>query len=395
MRKETHHLEFSLQSYKGDLSSVKYNDLDEQQLEQSLNKIRAPKLMRPRRRSSEGRSSALALHRPMFEPPKPPMFFLSLLWRKSSSPVGKREIRQGDPISPMLFVLAMEVLSLSLGNAVSNSPSFKFHWRCNKLSITHLAFADDLLLFSFGNLASVTVLHNVLTRFLQWSGLSINCSKSHVFFSGVDNQTKVAILNLLLFDAGVLPLTYLGLPLTSSAISATDCQSLVQKITLELYCSNPSSTLSKLIGLKHSSYPKKSLNKPKNNGGLGFDCIDIANRVAGLNHIWKLCAKKNSLWVNWTYKYLIKNKNFWTVKPTSLSSGFWRKLLKQKEMARRVIKHRIGTGPDTMMWIDFWLPNGPLYSQLGLSEVEILQLDTSVKVDSLISNSQSSIPGSL
>ncbi|XP_059669114.1 uncharacterized protein LOC132314246 [Cornus florida] len=351
MRKETHHLELSLQCYKGDLSSVRYNDLDEQQLKQSLNKVQTRK--------------------------------------------GKREIRQGDPISPMLFVLAMEVLSLSLGNAVSNSPSFKFHWRCNKLSITHLAFADDLLLFSFGNLAFVTVLHNVLTRFLQWSGLSINCSKSHVFFSGVDNQTKVAILNLLLFDAGVLPLTYLGLPLTSSAISATDCQSLVQKITLELYCSNPSSTLSKLIGLKHSSYPKKSLNKPKNNGGLGFDCIDLANRVAGLNHIWKLCAKKNSLWVNWTYKYLIKNKNFWTVKPTSLSSGFWRKLLKQKEMARRVIKHRIGTGPDTMMWIDFWLPNGPLYSQLGLSEVEILQLDTSVKVDSLISNSQWSIPASL
>ncbi|XP_059629789.1 MADS-box protein defh21-like [Cornus florida] len=45
MRKETHHLELSLQCYKGDLSSVRYNDLDEleRQLEQSLNKVQARK----------------------------------------------------------------------------------------------------------------------------------------------------------------------------------------------------------------------------------------------------------------------------------------------------------------------------------------------------------------
>ncbi|XP_059635048.1 uncharacterized protein LOC132277252 [Cornus florida] len=78
-----------------------------------------------------------------------------------------------------------------------------------------------------------------------------------------------------------------------------------------------------------------------------------------------------------------------------LLNGFWRKLLKQKDMARGVIRHRIGAGTDTMMWIEFWLPNGPICDQLGLSEMDILQLDTSVKVDSLISNSQWTIPAAL
>ncbi|XP_059624683.1 uncharacterized protein LOC132267550 [Cornus florida] len=64
-------------------------------------------------------------------------------------------------------------------------------------------------------------------------------------------------------------------------------------------------------------------------------------------------------------------------------------------MARGLIKHRVGAGMDTMMWIDFWLPNGLLCSQLGLSEMEILQLDTNIKVDSLIYNSQWVVPASL
>ncbi|XP_059670867.1 uncharacterized protein LOC132316403 [Cornus florida] len=233
---------------------------------------------------------------------------------------GKRGVRQGDPISPMLFVLAMEVLSLSLGNAVSNNPSFKFHWRCSKLSITHLAFADDLLLFSFGNHISVNVFHNALTRFLQWSG--------HVFFSGVDNQTKAAILYLLQFNTSVLPITYLGLPLISSAISATDCQSLVQKITaricfwtskflsyagrvvliksiihsIQTYWSQifilPLKVIEQVNQILRKFYWSRvelrksgakvawaAIYRPKYNGGLGFDCIDLANRVAGLKHI--------------------------------------------------------------------------------------------------------------
>ncbi|XP_059658959.1 uncharacterized protein LOC132305316 [Cornus florida] len=112
--------------------------------------------------------------------------YIALVLKTPNPSSGKRGVRQGDPISPLLFVLAMEVMSLSLANAISTNPCFKYHWRCSKFSISHLAFADDLLLFSFGNVALVQVLHNALSNFLLISGLSINCSKSQVFFSGVD-----------------------------------------------------------------------------------------------------------------------------------------------------------------------------------------------------------------
>ena len=70
----------------------------------------------------------------------------------------KRGVRQGDPMSPYLFVIVMEVLTLIVQKNISLHP-FKFHWRCKKIKLSHLAFADDLLMFSHGDLASVKVLH--------------------------------------------------------------------------------------------------------------------------------------------------------------------------------------------------------------------------------------------
>ncbi|GFZ21489.1 similar to CYCLIN D3;2 [Actinidia rufa] len=62
---------------------------------------------------------------------------------------GKRGLRQGDPLSPYLFVICLEYLSRALGSLRDN-PDFNFHPKCGGLKITHLAFADDLVLFSRG-----------------------------------------------------------------------------------------------------------------------------------------------------------------------------------------------------------------------------------------------------
>ena len=62
---------------------------------------------------------------------------------------GKQGISQGDLISPFLFVLCLEYLSRSLKNLKENR-EFNYHPMCRDLNITHLVFADDLMLFSRG-----------------------------------------------------------------------------------------------------------------------------------------------------------------------------------------------------------------------------------------------------
>lgn len=65
---------------------------------------------------------------------------------------GGRGLRQGNPISPDLFSLVMGAFSGLMQNMVQNR-QFKYHWRCRKEQISHLCFADDLLIFSKGDLS--------------------------------------------------------------------------------------------------------------------------------------------------------------------------------------------------------------------------------------------------
>ncbi|XP_056698498.1 uncharacterized protein [Spinacia oleracea] len=66
----------------------------------------------------------------------------------------KRGLRQGDPISPLLFVLCMEYLSRIL-HKMSEHHLFQFHPRCQGIKLTHLCFADDLIMCSKGDFPSV------------------------------------------------------------------------------------------------------------------------------------------------------------------------------------------------------------------------------------------------
>ncbi|XP_075095197.1 secreted RxLR effector protein 78-like [Nicotiana tabacum] len=102
-------------------------------------------------------------------------------------------LSQGDPMSPFLFAIAMEYLSLLLKD-LQHEKSYKFHPRCRRLGITHLSYADDLLMFSRGDSESVQRLHACFTTFSAASSLQANLTKSAVYCGGMAQREKEAIV---------------------------------------------------------------------------------------------------------------------------------------------------------------------------------------------------------
>nr|XP_009631716.1 uncharacterized protein LOC104121426 [Nicotiana tomentosiformis] len=135
----------------------------------------------------------------------------------------------------------MEYLSRSL-HGLKKEPDFQYHPRCRKLGITHMSFADDLLLFSKGNLSFVATLYKCFTRFSQASCLHANLGKSSVYFGGVKQAVKDRILAHLGFTSRPLPFKYLDIPLSTKKITLIEWQPLIEKITTKI----SSSTTKKL-----------------------------------------------------------------------------------------------------------------------------------------------------
>nr|GEY81447.1 hypothetical protein [Tanacetum cinerariifolium] len=144
--------------------------------------------------------------------------------------VSGRELRQRDPISPYLFTIVMEVFSLILASKVKRSNVFKSHKGCRELKMTHLSFADDLLVFCHGDVNSIYVIKDTLLEFSRVSGLLPNLGKSVIFFGSVKENDKMAIMQALPFKVDKLPVKYLGIPLLAKRLGIKDCTCLVDKV---------------------------------------------------------------------------------------------------------------------------------------------------------------------
>jgi len=138
-------------------------------------------------------------------------------------------LRQGDPLSPYLFVLAMEVFSKLLHSRF-DSGYIRYHLKASDLYISHLMFADDVMIFFDGGSSSLHGICETLEDFASWSGLKVNKDKSHFFCAGLE-QAERNSLAAYGFPQGCLPIRYLGLPLMCRKLRIAEYEPLLEKIS--------------------------------------------------------------------------------------------------------------------------------------------------------------------
>ena len=123
----------------------------------------------------------------------------------------------------------MEIITLILRRKVSGNEDFQYHNYCHKQKIVNVCFADDLILFTRGDLNSTKVIMESLQEFKEVSGLVQSIPKSTTFFSNVASHVKSSILQMMPFEVGTLPIKYPGVPLISSRLLYKDCKSSCRK----------------------------------------------------------------------------------------------------------------------------------------------------------------------
>ena len=143
-----------------------------------------------------------------------------------------RGLRQGDPLSPLLFLLIMEVLSrlLKKSEECNLIRGFQVGFvNSVGVRISHLLFADDTILFCDASRDQLPSIRLVLSCFQAFTGLKINVGKSEIVPVGEVNNLD-ALANILQCRVGSLPMKYLGMPLGTSFKTASIWNPILEKM---------------------------------------------------------------------------------------------------------------------------------------------------------------------
>jgi hypothetical protein len=316
----------------------------------------------------------------------------------------KRGVRQGDPLSPLLFVLAADLLQSILSKAMDqNLISRPIHCACDDFPV--IQYADDTLIILKADAMQLVSLKALLHTFAESTGLKVNYHKSNMIPINMDTEKLNHFAATINCRTGTFPFTYLGLPLCIIKPSMEHFIPIIQRVQsrlggiadflnyggkLQLVKSVLSSLPIFFMGcfdvpitikdqvvkyMRHCLWRKKNgdvqargsaliswkkITRPKNQGGLGVLDLDTQNRALLLKNLDKFYNNNDIPWVK-----LVKGAyyNNGSLPGGSVEGSFWWKThLKLVDTFKGLAKCNLGNGKSSFFWQDNWDDNCLMHS---------------------------------
>ncbi|CAL1355512.1 unnamed protein product [Linum trigynum] len=316
-----------------------------------------------------------------------------------------RGVRQGDPLSPYLFVLCMERLSHRIDQAVRDKSWKPIKLSANGPALTHLFFADDLILFAEAGRSQVRIIKQCLEEFCESSGQRVNFTKSSMFVSPNVREETAQLLS----TRASIPLTkdlgrYLGVQTIHGKVTRSRYQALILRIKKKLapWKARRLSLAARLTVVRSvsSSIPIYSMHteqlpvnvcnsidkinrdfvwgkeedqgrlhlvawekllEPKWQGGAGLQSLRQANLSLLAKTGWRLLTEKDNLLAQiMKDKYGRRRNGLEMLRPSQGSSFAWRSMTKASDLLKRGLAWNIHNGKGTNFWKDVWCLQVPL-----------------------------------
>jgi hypothetical protein len=146
----------------------------------------------------------------------------------------KKGLRQGDPLSALLFNLVADMLNLLISRAKEGGQSNGLVPHLIKGVISILQYVDDTILFMENDLEQATNMKLLLCAFERLSGLKINFHKSELFCYGDAKQMESQYTELFGCDLGQYPFRYLRILMNHKRITNADWKIIEEKFEKRL-----------------------------------------------------------------------------------------------------------------------------------------------------------------
>ncbi|PKU83905.1 Putative ribonuclease H protein [Dendrobium catenatum] len=351
-----------------------------------------------------------------------PKFILLMNGNRTRWIDAKSGLRQGCPLSPYLFILCSELLSKSfkqrgvqLGVQVAR----------NTVSISHLLYADDILVFAEANRSNAHRIMNLLGDYCCWTGQKINCGKSAILFNKKCPSWRKGMISRMMGYKKVDSLEYLGLPLVMRRLNGADFSKIMriafEKINLwgrkhlslagRALLIRTSLLSVPMYAMTHTSIPNgvlmaiermgrrflwqkdassrgmhyvgwKELCQPTEFGGLGFHCLTRWKGALRARVVWDLIQNKDSI----LYKVLMAKygMKLWEYEHGKKVSITWKVIQDGAKVLRPILRWNIVDGSQIDVMHDVWIMNRNIAKWPTFVNIEEVE---NMKVCNLLNNS--------